>query len=451
LLIETYLNFKPNHEQQAVLEDLIRFILPEDDREIMVLKGAAGTGKTSILKAITQIIKDKGVNFRLAAPTGRAAKVLYSKTQSNNISTIHSMIYLTEQMDDGRVKLTLRSENEDEHCIYIIDESSMISDFKPSDSEFVADSPLLTDLIRYVNKGDSRNKIIFVGDHYQLPPFAPMFETSKSFALDSGYLMNKFNKEISENALTKVMHQSEGSSVLNLATEIRKNISKGNSMYTAFPERNRGWWEALDMYVRIFDSKNLNKVLMVCHTNKDVNFWNNKIREKLFGRTDEILNVGDIVQLQRINWIEDGVLFNGDTGIVTEVDLNPNYFGGLHFSECEIQFESGNKTRKVKKLFCWEVLTSDYGTLKKEQRNNLFAAVMKTNPKFRTTKNITNDEYLNAFWLRHGYASSCHKAQGGEWETVFVNPYLKWMKQDKARWLYTAYTRARKNLFSWMI
>jgi len=238
---ETYLNFKPNQEQQFVLEDLVRFLNPEDQRDIMVLKGAAGTGKTSILKAITQIIKDEGMNFRLAAPTGRAAKILYSKTQANNISTIHSMIYLSEQMDDGRVKLTLRSENEDEHCIYIIDESSMISDFMPSDSEFVADSPLLTDLILYVNKGDDRNKIIFVGDHYQLPPIAPMFESSKSFALDSGYLMNKFGKEVSENALTKVMRQGEGSSVLSLATEIRKNISEGNSMYTTYPDRNRGY------------------------------------------------------------------------------------------------------------------------------------------------------------------------------------------------------------------
>jgi exodeoxyribonuclease-5 len=445
---EKYHAFKPNQEQKRVLNDLYNFVNPKDERDVMILKGAAGTGKTSILAMINRYILENSMNCRLAAPTGRAANVLHSKV-SADVKTIHSMIFIPESLPDGKVKFNLRNVNNNGYTIYIIDESSMISNSYDITNRYISEEPLLSSLIRYVKMGNKNNKIIFVGDPYQLPPIVSFHERSFCPALDANYLKNRFNMNPGENELKEVMRQSDNSPVLDLATEIRDKIESGDTMYTKYPERINGWSQIRDIYLKKFDINKLDKVTVVCHTNKDVNWWNNTIRNEMFNDSSNLLCNGELVTIQKNNWTKEGLIYNGEVGVIKNFNPIPRKCANLHFSECEIEFIRYGERFSIKKLVCWESILSTNGNLSTKQETQLHAAAMKSNPKFRETKNIFDDEYLNAFRLRYGYASTCHKAQGGEWDTVFIHPYLKALRIDRAKWMYTACTRARSEVFSW--
>jgi len=445
---EKYLPFTPNKEQKRVLTDLFMFVNPDDERDVMILKGAAGTGKTSILEAINRYINENSMSCRLAAPTGRAANVLHSKVRAD-VKTVHSMIFIPESLDNGGVKFNLREANNDGHTIYIIDESSMISDSMGITDQYISDEPLLTSLIRYVKMGNKNNKIIFVGDPYQLPPVVSDHERSFSPALEVDYLRNRFNMTPGENQLTQVMRQSDNSPVLNLATEIRDEIEKGNNMYCRYPDRINGWWYIRDTYLENFDINKLDKITVICHTNKDVNWWNKTLRDEMFPDSGNLLCKGELITIHKNTWTEKGLIYNGDVGVVKNFNPIPKKCANLHFSECEIEFTKRDESFSIEKLVCWESILSPNGNLYTEQETQLFASAMKSNPKFRESKNVMDDEYLNAFRLRYGYASTCHKAQGGEWDTVFIHPYLQAIKRDRAKWMYTACTRARNEIFSW--
>jgi exodeoxyribonuclease V len=445
---EKYLPFTSNCGQSEVLTDLFKFIDPEDKRDVMIMKGAAGTGKTSILEAIKKYVNENSINCRLAAPTGRAAKVLHSKTGSD-VKTIHSMIFIPETLNDGGIKFNLRSRNDDGHTIYIIDESSMISDTMSISDQFIADEPLLTSLVRYVKMGNENNKIIFVGDPYQLPPVVSNHDRSFSPALEDEYLSKVFEMQVGINQLTEVMRQGKDSPVLDLATTIRKEIENGNTMFMKYPGRINGWWNVRDTYLKNFNINNVDKVTILCHTNKDVNWWNNTLRQEMFVNSNNPLCKGELVTIHKNIWTKKGLIYNGDVGIVKSFNPVPRKCAGLHFSECEIEFSNMNESFTVENLVCWESIFSFKGNLSPDQERQLFASAMKSNPEFRESRNIMDDEFLNAFRLRYGYASTCHKAQGGEWNTVFVHPYLGSIKRDRAKWLYTAYTRAKENVYSW--
>ncbi|MEX0660361.1 MAG: AAA family ATPase [Balneolaceae bacterium] len=446
--LEKYLPFSPNQGQKRVLTDLIQFVSRDDERDVMILKGAAGTGKTSILEAIKNYITENSMRCRLAAPTGRAAKVLHGKT-SADVKTVHSMIFIPETLNNGGVKFNLRIRNDDGHTIYIIDESSMVADSMGLSDQYIADEPLLTSLIRYVKMGNENNKIIFVGDPYQLPPVVSNHDRSFSPALESDYLSKNFNLVTGENTLTQVMRQKENSPVLNLASELRSEIEKGNSMYVKYPGRIKGWWHIRDYYLENFNSANLGKVAVICHTNNDVNWWNNTLRNEMFTNSSNLLCKGELVTVHKNTWTKKGLIYNGDVGIVKSFNPVPKKCAGLSFSECEIEFTNMNESFIIKKLVCWESILSFKGNLNPDQERKLYAAAMKSNPEFRESGNVMDDEFLNAFRLRYGYASTCHKAQGGEWDTVFIHPYLGSIKRDRAKWLYTAYTRAKKEIYSW--
>ena len=445
---EKYLPFTPNQGQKIVLLDLFKFVDPEDKRDVMILKGAAGTGKTSILEALKTFIEENSLKCRFAAPTGRAAKVLNSKVRAD-VKTVHSMIFIPEILENGGVKFNLRGKNDDGHTIYIIDESSMIADSMGISDQFQSEEPLLTSLIRYIKMGNEKNKIIFVGDPYQLPPVVSNHEISFSPALEPEYLKRKFNLNSGENILTEVMRQDDNSPVLNLATSIRDEIERGNDMYCRYPNRFSGWWHVRDSYLESFDSGNLDNVTVICHTNNDVNWWNTTLRNEMYPESNSLLNQGDVVTVHKNTWTSKGLIYNGDSGVIKQFNPVPRKCANLHFSECEIEFRGTDEAFTVEKLVCWESITSEKGNLMPEHEKQLYAAAMKSNPKFRASQNVMDDEFLNAFRLRYGYASTCHKAQGGEWDTVFIHPYLQGMKRDRAKWMYTACTRAREEVFSW--
>lgn len=447
--IPTYQDFTPTPEQSAVLKELSRFISDTDERQVMILKGAAGTGKTTIMKALASIVKKQGQSCRFAAPTGRAAKVLYSKLEGYEVSTIHSMIYSTHKTEDGLIECSLKTFEREGKCIFVIDESSMISDYHVRQGIFQTDDALLSDLYRYIITQHPSNKILFVGDPYQLPPVVPDYIPSISPALESAYLVKKFGVKVDTLELTTIMRQEEGNLVLSLASTIRSQIQKGNSMYAEYPLRYSSWLAASNEYMNQFSTHNLQKVMIICHLNKDVNWWNTYIRLKRFGGDAAILEKEEVVMVHSTNWTDDGILFNGELGIVKDVDLNPKNIGGLHFSDCTIEFSNSKYTKLATKKFCWEVLMSERGNLTVQQEKNLYHAVMESNPVFRVSKNELDDPYLSALKLRYGYAMTCHKAQGGEWDTIYIHPNLQSLRSDRAKWLYTAYTRASKKLYSW--
>jgi exodeoxyribonuclease-5 len=445
---EKYLPFIPNKGQKQVLSDLFKFVNPEDEREVLILKGAAGTGKTSILNGVKRYINENSINCRLAAPTGRAAKVLHGKVQSD-VKTVHSMIFIPENLANGGIKFNLRDINDDGHTIYIIDESSMISDTNSISDQFISDEPLLTSLIRYVRKGHENNKIIIVGDPYQLPPVVSNHDRSFSPALEKEYLRKRFNAFATENHLSQIMRQDENSPVLSLASEIKNEIKNGNNMYVKYPSRENRWWEVRDYYLENFDQEQLDKVTVICHTNNDVNWWNNSLRNEIFTNSSNLLCKGELVTVHKNTWTNKGLIYNGDVGIVKSFNPISRNCAGLNFSECKIEFTNSNESFTIEKLVCWESLLSKKGNLHQDQERQLYAAAMKSNPKFRASQNVLDDEFLNAFRLRYGYSSTCHKAQGGEWDTVFIHPYLRGIKRDRAKWMYTACTRARNEVFSW--
>lgn len=442
----SFFPFEPTNEQRKALNAIESFVQEEDKRDFFILKGSAGTGKTSLLKAVCDYVINKKDSIKLAAPTGRASKILSSKTQIQS-RTIHSLIYIPEPLEDiSGVRMIRKKNTDDTFTVFIIDESSMISDYVSNSRKVITEKPLLTDLLDYVKQGNPKNKVLFVGDSYQLPPIVPKGKKAFSPALDANYLKEKFNWQGGEVQLHQVMRQAAGSYILNNAVKIREQL-QSNNLHPNLAFRNVQWSQvAIATFMQLFDPENIDKVAIIAHRNRDVNEFNYKIRN-LMGFKGSYLNVGELVMLCA-NWYSGGrTIYNGDSGIVQRIGKIEK-FAGLNFAEVEIAFRnsSGQKYTVGTKVLL-DVLHTEKGGLNFEQEKKLYHEVFRTNKKFRQTRNPSDDIYLSAMRLRYGYALTCHKAQGGEWENVLLHPIYR--RQD-LRWLYTAVTRAKKELYSWV-
>jgi exodeoxyribonuclease-5 len=447
---KTYLPFEPNADQEYVLDDIASFIQNEDDkREILILKGAAGTGKTSIMKAVIEIAKYSKFDCKLAAPTGRAANVIYNKTL-HIATTAHSLIYNVSTDIDGVVQFSLKPNKETTDTIYIIDESSMVSDHVVNGGLFESNTSLMTGLMKYVFENDRSHKLIYVGDPYQLPPVTPKGVPSISVALSKDYIYNNFDREATDLELHQVMRQDDNA-ILKLATNLRDEISMGNHNSVLMPNRFRSWFDAKRVYMNEFNPSCLSNVIIICHTNKSVNFWNTKLRLDRFGSHSSLPIASDVMVVDQRNIpYEHGWLFKGDTVVIEDVNEQIREFGGMYFFEATLRLERAGHNERIKKLINLTHLRSDKGVLTPQMEKNLIAEAHRTNQKFRDSKNPLDDPYVSALRLRYGYAITCHKAQGGEWDTVLVDPYVIGLRENRSRWLYTAFTRAKKDLYSWL-
>ena len=434
------LEITPTNEQKLALEMAAKFISTNCSDDFMIIQGSAGTGKSTIVKAITDYLSDSNHSFALAAPTGKAAKVMQSKT-GHSAKTIHSLIYNSEQLENGYgVKLSRKTNMSQAICVYIIDEASMISDKQSSSEKFVSGTPLLSDFIKYVKEGNKQNKIIFIGDIYQLPPVGSL----ESPALSLDYLKGQKNLKGKMAVLTEVKRQGSDSYILKNATNLRKSIENGYFFQGIESERiNNRSTGALYKFVELFEKENFGKVALIAWTNKDVNWFNNAIRTRL-GFDNSKLCVGDQVSMHQ-NWIGNGhFILKGETGIIRQINTMEIY-AGMNFATAEIEFtdHKGSPFQITSKVLI-ESLTSETGDIGFENENTLFAEAMKRNGAFRQSKSIADDKYLSALRLRYAYATTCHKAQGSEWEHVILHPY---MNKD-LRWQYTAITRASKELYT---
>ena len=415
-----------------------------------MLKGYAGTGKTTLVSALVKSLPVLGKRSVLMAPTGRAAKVL-SKYSKKSASTIHKKIYWIRTNKSGNTFIKLK-ENTHTNTIFIVDEASMIPE--NSDKGF-GNRSLLDDLIKYVYDGMDC-KLILIGDRAQLPPV----HLEISPALNEETLEFNYNKQTICKELTQVVRQEKGSLILENATKLRKKISDKDYSYPKFLTSseviriNTGedLQEALE---NAYGNDGINNTVILCRSNKRANQYNQQIRVKIRWQENEI-SVGDKLMVVRNNyyWLEEssnvGFIANGDILDVVKIKKIIERYG-FRFAKASIQMTDYLNEKELDVILLLDTLTSETPAITYEQYQQLYREVgLDYQGKKEINKKIKEDQFFNALQIKFAYAITCHKSQGGQWDNVFVDlGYFKEDMLDKSylRWLYTAFTRASKKLF----
>lgn len=438
------LPFVPNDEQRLALDRLEAFVQPENRQSVCVLRGCAGTGKTSIIKALTDYLHRQEIEFRLAAPTGRASQILGKKT-GNGARTIHATIFSPEVQEDGVVRFLPKTNPLDKYTIFIIDEASMVPDaVSYANDGFSQDSSTLARLIQYVQEGNKESKIIFIGDTNQLPPIE---NRDFSPALSLLHLKERYSLDGIEIVLSKVERQQNGSYVLENAENLRNAIEQGIPMRTLRCRNIASFSKGIQGYLQTLDDSTDNSAVMIAYTNKQVNAMNTWARKFRYQYKDrDPLKPGEILMLNQ-NVIKNNMMLMRGMQLKV-IEVRPSKpFAGLHFVNANLEFTSleGEIQTMVTKVLT-DTLINENGNLSHEVNQRLVHEAIKYNRKYRDSKNPDDDPFVGALRVRYGYALTCHKAQGGEWEHVFLNPLFN---RDDLRWCYTAITRASRHLYSW--
>jgi exodeoxyribonuclease-5 len=432
-----FLHFShPTKEQETVLKAMESFIEDKDPYDFLILCGAAGTGKTSVTAALIGYLNSLEKPYKISAPTGRAARILGRKAKTTT-STIHSMIYSPKSDNEtGRVTFKLKIGHNSKPTIYIIDEASMIP--KDVDKElglFEVEKGLIFDLIDYIKKANVNNKIIFLGDHYQLPPIGEL----QSFALNKDFLEKTFNLKGSSYLLTEVKRQDDGSYILENATEIRNAIDNKKASYPIQGIQSRNIYSAADNYAKGTKEDGLENSVAIGVSNKANQFFNDLVRERIFGKAKKVLEVGDLLMVTQ-NWFRNGIqLYNGDHVELLNADWNiQEQVAGLHFVAIKVKLLFAEKETIVEDFAIVESLISLGGKIDGALENELRRQRYIKNKIFRDSNMPRDDRYVGALRLMYGHAITCNKAQGGEWKKVYINT----MGIPSLKWQYTAVTRA---------
>jgi exodeoxyribonuclease-5 len=436
-----YLHFHlPTVEQKLALEALAQFVAIANKEDFFILSGAAGTGKTSITSALVGYL-NKDTQYRIIAPTGRAARILGKKTKCLS-STIHSLIYTPDSnKETGTVNWKLKPNFNDEYTVYIIDESSMIASSANNSEMFQTSDSLLNHLIKYIKSGNPNNKIVFLGDKNQLPPYAE----NDSLALDPNYMRKQYSFTGSFHYLTEVKRVEDGSYILKNATRLRKSIDD-NEITIPKLEANRfsNTWNAAKDFASNYDPTNLDKLVAIGRSHKSNKIFNEEVRKKVFGPSVPYLIKDDLLIIQQ-NWKRnDQVLFNGDHVIVEEIDLSKlETVCDLSFLPIKLKSTSlEGSSEIIDDYILLDTLLSENGQIPFEKEKELRAERFRKNKVYSSSGNIDDDKYVGAIRLGYGYSITCQKSQGGEWDKIYVNTF----GIDDKRWLYTAITRAKIDL-----
>lgn len=455
-LAKNHFSFKLTTKQDLTLYKLSEFILNEDDNSLFILKGYAGTGKTTILSSIINNlwkIKKSGV---LMAPTGRAAKVLsnYTNTEAN---TIHKKIYFPKKNSSGNIDFVLQT-NKSKNTIFIVDEASMISSTSQNKKLFDTTS-LLSDLIQFVYSG-YKCKIIFIGDTAQLPPV----NSKLSPSLDPDYLEENYNKNVLSIELDEVVRQEVLSGILNNATTLRESLIDED--FEEFKFNLSGFNDIIrlqdgeDIINSLTDSYNIfgkEETALIVRSNKRANLYNQQIRNRILFNENE-LSVGDNLMVVKNNyyWLkstsEAGFIANGDIIKILEISRIVDLYD-FRFAEVTVQMIDYPKMKPFDTVLMLDTINLETPSLNYEKANHLYNEVMKDyvseKVKYKRFLKVKNNKYFNALQVKFSYAMTCHKSQGGQWTSVFVEqPYLpNGIDKDFIRWLYTALTRAKEKLY----
>ena len=445
-----HFSHKPTKEQKAVLEDLSEFISTLGSRSIFLLKGYAGTGKTTLISALVKSLPSVGKRSALLAPTGRAAKVL-AKYSKRKASTLHKKIYWIRTSKNGNTFITLK-ENLHTNTIFIVDEASMI----PEDlNDSLSKRSLLEDLIKYVYEGIDC-KLILIGDTAQLPPV----HLDVSPALDEENLDKKYQKQIISKELKEVVRQEKNSLVLENATNLRKLIEVNNNSLPKIKLNNdviriSSGEDLQENIEAAYTQSGVENTTIICRSNKRANQYNNRIRSEILWQED-IISSGDILMVVRNNyfWLDEkseaGFLANGDIIEVTRVkEIIERY--GFKFAKASIKLLDYPNENEVETILLLDTISSESPSLKYEEYKKLYKEVgLDYKGQKDINKKIKENEFFNAIQIKFGYSITCHKAQGGQWKEVFIDiGYFKKEMLDKnyLRWLYTAFTRSTEKLY----
>lgn len=459
-LIFSFFPHEPTEGQRKACTNLVRFLFDRDPHAAFLLKGYAGTGKTSMVAALIQAAPHLKIKTQLLAPTGRAAKVLSSYAH-RKAYTIHKKIYTTIADGTGTLRC-VRAENKHAYTLFIVDEASMIG-LNNQDRNFVSRQSLLEDLVDYVNEG-YHCRLLLIGDTAQLPPVG----STESPALSAEELVTLTDLKIFESELTEVVRQESLSGILANATSLRKKIAQSsyNATYTS-SVFNIGQYSDI---VRISGSdleETLNSeysttgtdgVVVICRSNKRANLYNQAIRNRILFRDDEI-GTGDYLMVVKNNyhWLDNdseiGFIANGD---IAEVLSARNYeeMYGFHFVDVTLRFIDYPEATNVECKLLLETLHSESASLTDDESQKLFTTIMEDYADLPTKAErlsaLRSNKYYNALQVKFAYAMTCHKTQGGQWPTVFIEQgYVtdEMLDREWLRWLYTALTRSTDKVY----
>ena len=455
--ITAFFSYSPNTEQYLAIHTLSEFLASRACNEVLLLKGYAGTGKTTILGATVKMMDALHRKVVILAPTGRAAKI-FAEYADHGASTIHKKIYRQNTgtgLQPG--SLATLSSNLHHHTLFIVDEASMISNERTEPSVF-GSGCLLNDLVYYVYSGvDCR--LILAGDTAQLPPVA----LTESPALSAEYL-KRYNLQVTEIQLTQVVRQQEASGILINATGIRNALQSGKidvypTILTAglADIRKIDGSELIEEIASAYSRDGIDDTMVVCRSNKNANRYNNGIRNRILYREEE-LSSGDRLMVVKNNYYWGGkedmeldFIANGEIIQVLRVRKTENEYG---FRFCNVLARFNDYDTEIELKILLDALHSESPALSNEANARLFTAINEAYADVRSKteriKKIKSDPYFNAVQVKYAYAVTCHKAQGGQWSNVFLDVgYVTedMMGEDFYRWLYTAFTRATKRLY----
>ena len=449
--------YSPTEGQKRLLWEISKFIYRAVDRPAFLLKGYAGTGKTTLVSSLINFLSLAGYQYVLLAPTGRAAKVLATYS-GKKAMTIHKKIYMASTGSEGQIKLRM-APNLHKNTIFFVDEASMIPDnSQATDLSMFSGNNLLEDLIDFIFSGNN-NKFILIGDEAQLPPVG----LELSPALDGESLVKHHHLSLRSYELQEVVRQSLDSGILTNATSIRNNLDYSGMLPFIeagdFADIHLINGELLeDALNNTFHGDDLSNSVVITRSNKRANIFNQEIRKRILFRENEI-SVGDYLMVVKNNyyWIDKksnaGFLANGDMIEIIRIGNSEELYG-FRFVEANIRLIDYPEENDLTVKLMIDTLTLDSPSISEPAYNQFFEEVMKDYEHIPSRKkrieHVKNNPYFNALQVKFSYSLTCHKTQGGQWENVFID--LGYVNEEHLntsfyRWLYTAFTRATKNLY----
>lgn len=477
-LILHHFGLKPTEDQSKVIDSLCEFILTPDADSVFILRGFAGTGKTSLVSALVRTMEQLERECVLMAPTGRAAKV-FSLYADHPAFTIHKRIYRQKSIDKDSI-FTLNF-NMRQNLLFICDEASMIANDEYLSGSLYGTGRLLDDLVHFVYGGKGC-RLILMGDTAQLSPVGD----EESPALSDEY-MSGYGFHVISHTLTEVVRQAESSGILWNATHLRTLLENDDIFdfpkirFKGFPDvKNIPGNELIEALEECYHRDGEDETIVVTRSNKRANIYNNGIRAKILWR-EEPLEGGDMLMVAKNNyyWTEKLALellanakqegktpeeaetvpfdfiANGDTAIIRRVRNERNFYG-FTFADATLEFPDFNHF-EMQATVLLDTLQAEAPALTKEQQDTLYNNIMEDyngDPTLRSKqdklKALRQDPYYNALQIKYAYAVTCHKAQGGQWTNVFIDQgYMteELLTPDYFRWLYTAITRATTRVF----
>jgi len=455
-LLHQHFSHTPTSCQEEAMMAVDSFFCNRDKNALFLLKGYAGTGKTTFISALVRVLKSVGIETILLAPTGRAAKVMSNYTQQR-AHTIHRYIYWIFHAKDGSLKVSLQT-NKHKNALFIVDEASMIG--TSYGSSLNGKSRLLDDLISYVKSGENCN-LMFVGDTAQLPPVGE----EVTGALSKEYLEGHYNLNVFVSVFTTVVRQQLQSGILANATSIREHINKQkteilpqiivqnfNDIEKVNPQELR------DVLDYAYSQNSIHNVIILCRSNKRANLYNQHIRNQILFR-ENVIASGDIMMVVKNNyfWLPEnhsaGFIANGDIIEIMRIKNIYNLYG-FDFADVSIRMMDYPDDINIETTILLNAINAEAPSLPEADNKKLFQEILMDYEDEKNYKNKMDkmrvNPHFNALQVKFAYAVTTHKSQGGQWHTVFVDHgFINKENIDVMflKWLYTSFTRATHKLY----